>query len=91
MKHHRRSRRDKEKGSTVIEFGLCFLLVFGFIYAVFEFGRVVYSYNVLAGEHERRRDTRWFTEAVVAHGPLRMTLAREWHVGRLDSIPQPST
>ena len=62
MKHHRRSRRDKEKGSTVIEFGLCFLLVFGFIYAVFEFGRVVYSYNVLAGA------TREASRYAMVHG-----------------------
>ena len=62
MKHHRRSRRDKEKGSTVIEFGLCFLLVFGFIYAIFEFGRVVYSYNVLAGA------TREASRYAMVHG-----------------------
>ena len=62
MKHHRRSHRDKERGSTVIEFGLCFLLVFGFIYAVFEFGRVVYSYNVLAGA------TREASRYAMVHG-----------------------
>ena len=62
MKHHRRSRRDKERGSTVIEFGLCFLLVFGFIYAVFEFGSVVYSYHVLAGA------TREASRYAMVHG-----------------------
>lgn len=69
MKHHRRSRRDREKGSSVIEFGLCFLLVFGFIYAVFEFGRVVYSYNVIAGA------TREASRYAMVHGSRSSSVA----------------
>jgi Flp pilus assembly protein TadG len=45
-----------------VEFGLCFLLVFGLIYAIFEFGRVVYSYNVLAGA------TREASRYAMVHG-----------------------
>jgi Flp pilus assembly protein TadG len=62
MKHRRESRRATQKGSSVIEFGLCFLLIFGFIYAVFEFGRIVYSYNVLAGA------TREASRYAMVHG-----------------------
>jgi len=42
-------RRNGQRGATVIEFGLAFLLFFTVVYAVMEFGRIVASYNILAG------------------------------------------
>ena len=62
MTHLRGSRRAMQKGSSMIEFGLCFLVVFGFIYAIFEFGRIVYSYNVIAGA------TREASRYAMVHG-----------------------
>ena len=62
MTYLRGSRRAMQKGSSMIEFGLCFLVVFGFIYAIFEFGRIVYSYNVIAGA------TREASRYAMVHG-----------------------
>ena len=46
----------------MVELSLCFLLVFSLIYAVMEFSRVVYSYNILAGA------TREASRYAMVHG-----------------------
>ena len=43
------NRKHSERGAAIIEFGLAFLLFFTVVYAIMEFGRLVSSYNILAG------------------------------------------
>ena len=59
-----------------MEFGLCFLLVFGLVYAIFEFGRVVYSYNVLAGATREASRYAMVHGAKVVRRRRRIRLAR---------------
>jgi Flp pilus assembly protein TadG len=58
----RRQSRASQKGSAILEFSLCFMLIFGLIYGILEFSRVVYSYTVLAGA------TREASRYAVVHG-----------------------
>ena len=51
-----------ERGSAMVESALCLMLFFTLVYAVMEFGRMVYSYNVLAGA------TREATRYAFVHG-----------------------
>lgn len=46
----------------MVELSLCFLLVFSLIYALMEFSRVVYCYNILAGA------TREASRYAIVHG-----------------------
>ena len=55
-------RRASERGSAMVELSLCFLLVFSLIYALMEFSRVVYCYNILAGA------TREASRYAMVHG-----------------------
>jgi Flp pilus assembly protein TadG len=41
--------RSGQRGATILEFSLSFLLVFTILIAIMEFARFVYSYNILAG------------------------------------------
>jgi Flp pilus assembly protein TadG len=45
MSNHRRN----QKGAVIVEHALIFLLFFVVLYAIMEFGRIVYLYNSLAG------------------------------------------
>ena len=59
----RQSRvRNAERGAVMLEVGLCLLLCFAVLYSVFESGRFVYSYNVLAGA------TREGVRYAIVHG-----------------------
>ena len=58
----KRRRRESRKGSAMVEFSLVFLLVFTVIYALMEFSRFVYCYNVLAGA------TREASRYAMVHG-----------------------
>jgi Flp pilus assembly protein TadG len=44
-----RNRRRNQKGAVLVEHALVFLVFFVTLYAIMEFGRVVYLYNSLAG------------------------------------------
>jgi Flp pilus assembly protein TadG len=58
-----RGPRDRsEKGATIVEFALCFLLCFTVLYGIMEFSRVVYSRTVLAAA------TREATRYAIVHG-----------------------
>ena len=46
----------------MVEFALCFLLVFSVVYSVIEFGRFVFVYNTLAGA------TREAARYAIVHG-----------------------
>jgi Flp pilus assembly protein TadG len=56
------AKRKNQKGSAMIEFALCFLLMFGLLYGVMEFSRIVYSRTVLAGA------TREASRYAMVHG-----------------------
>jgi Flp pilus assembly protein TadG len=64
-------RRKAQKGATLIETALCFLLIFTIVYAILEFGRFVYSYNILAGA------TREAARYAMVHGSRSGSAATE--------------
>jgi Flp pilus assembly protein TadG len=43
------NRRRNQKGAVIIEHALVFLVFFITLYAIIEFGRIIYIYNSLAG------------------------------------------
>ena len=55
-------RKRRQRGSGLVESSLCLLLFFTLVYSVMEFGRIVYSYNILAGA------TREATRYAIVHG-----------------------
>lgn len=68
----------------MIEFGLAFLLFLFVVYGIMEFGRIVASYNILAGA------TREGTRYAMVHGSASaspatssaiQTLVRRWAIG----------
>ena len=56
------ANKKSQKGSAMIEFGLCFLMVFGLLYGVMEFSRIVYSRTMLASA------TREASRYAMVHG-----------------------
>ena len=56
------TNRNSQKGSAIIEFALCFLLILSMLYGVLEFSRIVYSRTVLAGA------TREASRYAMVHG-----------------------
>jgi Flp pilus assembly protein TadG len=78
------NRKNRQRGSTVIEFGLAFLLFFTILYATMEFGRIVASYDILAGA------TREATRYAIVHGSASgspasasdiQNIVRRWAIG----------
>jgi Flp pilus assembly protein TadG len=56
------SKRNRQRGAALLEASLAILLFLGLVFAVIEFGRAVYSYNVLAAA------TREATRYAIVHG-----------------------
>jgi Flp pilus assembly protein TadG len=84
---NRRNRRNRQRGAAALEFGLAFLVFFSLVYAIMEYGRIVASYNILAGA------TREATRYAVVHGGASgaaatasdiQNVVRHWAIG-LDS------
>ena len=78
------NRRQRQRGTNLIEFGLAFMVFFAALYGVMEFGRIVASYNILSGA--AREGVRY----AVVHGsssgsPATNTdiqnIVRSWAVG----------
>jgi Flp pilus assembly protein TadG len=78
------SRKRGQRGQAIMEFGLCFLVFFFLLYGIMEFGRMVASYNILAGA------TREGARYAVVHGSSSgsaatatdvQTVVRKWSVG----------
>jgi Flp pilus assembly protein TadG len=74
----------REKGAAMVEYGLSLLLFLTVVYAIMEFGRFIYSYNVLAGA------TREGARYAIVHGSQSGALAssdmvqnevRRWAIG----------
>jgi hypothetical protein len=56
------THRKNQKGSAIIEFALCFLLMLSVLYGILEFSRIAYSRTVLAGA------TREASRYAMVHG-----------------------
>jgi Flp pilus assembly protein TadG len=81
------NHKNHERGAMAVEFGLAFLLFMFVVYGTMEFGRLVASYNVLAGA--AREGTRYASVHGSASGSVATSsdiqdLVRHWAVG-LDS------
>ncbi len=78
------NRKHRQRGAATIEFGLAFLLFFSFVLGIMEFGRIVASYNILAGA--TREATRYATVHGSASGSAATAsdiqdIVRRWAVG----------
>jgi Flp pilus assembly protein TadG len=81
------NREKSQRGAAALEFGLAFLLFFSVVYGIMEFGRLVASYNILAGA--TREAARYATvHGSASDSPATSTdiqnIVRRWAVG-LDS------
>ena len=56
------SKRNRQRGGALVETSLTILLFLGLVFGVIEFGRAVYSYNVLAAA------TREAARYAIVHG-----------------------
>lgn len=81
------TRTRRQRGAVVLEFGLAFLLFFAVLYATMEFGRVVASYNILAGaarEGVRYAIVHGSSSGSAASSSDIQIIVRKWAIG-LDS------
>jgi len=76
--------KHQQRGTAMVEFALAFLIFFTVVYAIMEFGRIVSSYNILAGA--AREGARY----AVVHGSASGSAAsasdiqdivRKWSIG----------
>lgn len=83
-RNHRQNQKHRQRGATILEFALGFLVFFSVVYAVMEFGRIIASYNILAGA------TREATRYATVHGSFSgspasssdiQDVARKWAIG----------
>ena len=78
------NRKHSQRGAAALEFGLCFLAFFFIMYGIMEFGRIVASYNILAGA--TREATRYASVHGSSSGSLASkdditALVKKWSVG----------
>jgi Flp pilus assembly protein TadG len=78
------SKRIGQRGNSTLEIGLACLVFFGFVLAIMEFGRIVASYNILAGA--TREATRYATVHGSASGSPATSsdlqnVVRRWAIG----------
>jgi Flp pilus assembly protein TadG len=69
--------RNAQRGGALIESALALLLFLSLVFAVFEFGRAVYSYNVLAAA------TREAARYAIVHGSSSSSPASNQIFGRV--------
>ena len=76
--------KHRQRGSALLEFALAFLVFFFVVYGIMEFGRIVASYNIIAGA--AREGVRY----AVVHGSASgsaasasdiQTVVRNWAIG----------
>jgi Flp pilus assembly protein TadG len=73
-----------ERGAAALEFGLSFLIFFALVCGVMEFGRIVASYNILAGatrEGLRYATLHGSSSGAAASSTDIQTIVRNWSVG----------
>jgi Flp pilus assembly protein TadG len=78
------NRKQRQRGSSVLEFGLAFLVFLSIMYGIMEFGRVVASYNILSGaarEGVRYAMVHGSASASPASSSDIQTVVRGWAIG----------
>ncbi len=78
------ARNRSRRGQAVVEFGLSFLVFMFVMYGIMEFGRMIASYNILAGAV--REGARYATVHGGASGSTAInsdiqTVVRKWSLG----------
>jgi Flp pilus assembly protein TadG len=84
MKIPTKNRKQTQRGAAMVEFALAFLLFFTVVYAIMEFGRVVASYNILAGaarEGARYAIVHGSASGSVASASDIQDVVRQWSIG----------
>jgi Flp pilus assembly protein TadG len=78
------NRHQRQRGSSVLEFGLAFLVFLSIMYGIMEFGRVVASYNIVSGaarEGVRYAMVHGSASATPASASDIQTVVRGWAIG----------
>ena len=78
------NRKGRQRGTTSLEFGLSFLFFFAFVCAIMEFGRIVASYNILAGatrEASRYATVHGSSSDAPATSADIQNVVRRWAIG----------
>jgi Flp pilus assembly protein TadG len=78
------NRRHGQRGQALMEFGLAFMVFLMVMYGIMEFGRMMASYNILAGA--AREGARYATVHGTASGSTAsstdvQTVVRNWSLG----------
>jgi Flp pilus assembly protein TadG len=76
--------RHRESGAVALEFGLAFLAFFFVVYGIMEFGRIVASYNIIAGaarEGVRYAMVHGSASGSAASASDIQTVVRNWAIG----------
>lgn len=76
--------RPGQRGASLLEFALAFLVFFAAVYGIMEFGRIVSSYNILAGaarEGARYAMVHGSASGSAASASEIQTLVRSWAIG----------
>ena len=76
--------RSGQRGASLLEFALAFLVFFAALYGIMEFGRIVSSYNILAGaarEGARYAMVHGSASGSAASSSDVQTVVRRWAIG----------
>jgi len=76
--------RHRERGATILEFGLSFLIFISVVYGIMECGRIVSSYNIVAGaarEGSRYAMVHGSASGSAATASDIQTIVRNWAIG----------
>lgn len=78
------ARKRRQRGASILEFGLAFLAFFSVLYGIMEFGRIVSSHNILSGavrEGARYAVVRGSASGAPATATDIQNIVRSWAVG----------
>jgi Flp pilus assembly protein TadG len=78
------NRKHSQRGASLLEFGLAFLIFFSALYGIMEFGRIVASYNILSGaarEGVRYASVHGSASGAAATASDVQTVVRNWAIG----------
>jgi Flp pilus assembly protein TadG len=84
MRTPMRNRKHGQRGQALMEFGLVFMVFLLVLYGIMEFGRMVASYNVLAGaarEGARYATVHGSASSSTASSTDIQTIVRNWSLG----------